>query len=132
MLICDMFNALPVVPEFNGKPSMVAIAGYTPDDLRIKELLLAGERLEAFKYGYVQQVSDYDFAEGEEVPDDYDSYDDYMDELEAQQLYNQSMQRVEASMVEREKLFSRRLREEDDAKNKVNAVDEVSTKEAVS
>ena len=106
------YDGCPLIPEVNNDLSEVMLAGFEPDDLRIKELLLAGERLEAFKFGYSELKSDYDFAEGEEVPDNYDSYDDYMDELEAQELYNQTMQRIQASIEDRENMFSRRLKEE--------------------
>lgn len=106
------YDGSPILPEVNNDPSEVMLAGFEPDDLRIKELLLAGERLEAFKFGYTESKSDFDFAEGEEVPDNFDSVDDYMDELEAQELYNQTMQRIHASIEERENMYSRRLKEE--------------------
>jgi hypothetical protein len=102
----------PIVPEVNDEPSQVMLAGFEPDDLRIKELLLAGERLEAFKFGYSENLADYDFDSDEIVPDNYDVVDDYMDELEAQEIYNQTMQRIQASIEERENSFSRRLKEE--------------------
>lgn len=106
------YDGSPIVPEVNNDPSEVMLAGFEPDDLRIKELLLAGERLEAFKFGYVESKADYDFDADDDVPDNYDSVDDYMDELEAQEMYNQTMQRIQTSYDERENMFSRRLREE--------------------
>lgn len=118
-LDCD-----PLVPEVNNDPSKVMIAGYTPDDLRIKELLLAGKRLEAFKLGDKFVDPDYDFDAGDEVPENYDTLDDFMDEMEAQDLYNQVSQRVEASIKEREELYSRRLREEKAQKEQAQPVPE--------
>ena len=120
--IYDSFGAAAIKAEENNEPSMTMLAGYIPDDLRIKELLLAGERLEAFKYGYEPLKSDFDFSEREEVPDDYDSYDEYMDELEAQDLLNQSNQRIAESIKAREELYSRRIREENELKKSTSQV----------
>ena len=130
--VFDSFGAAPLIAEKNTEPSMVMLGGYVPDDLRIMELILAGERLEAFKTGMPMQNPDFEFEADEEVPDDYDNLDDYMDELEAQELYNQSMQRIKESIDTRKELYSRRLREEAEAKKDKEQVvenNEAQTKE---
>lgn len=107
------YDGSPIIPEVNNDPSEVMLAGFEPDDLRIKELLLAGERLEAFKFGYTESKADYDI-DGDEPDEISDAQyiDDFMDELEAQDIYNQTMQRIQASIDERENMYSRRLKEE--------------------
>lgn len=122
------YDGCPIIGEVNSDPSEVMLAGFEPDDLRIKELLLAGERLEAFKFGYTESQSDYDFDVDDDVPDNYDSIDDYMDELEAQEIYNQTMQRIQASIDERENMYSRRLKEEKSSPEPAKPVQE-ETKE---
>lgn len=130
--VFDCFGTAPLVAEKNKEPSMVMLGGYIPDDLRIMELILAGERLESFKTGMPMQTPDFEFEADEEVPDDYDNPDDYMDELEAQELYNQSMQRIQESIETRKELYSRRLREEAEEKRSKEQVvedNEAQTKE---
>lgn len=126
--IYSTFDGCPIIGEVNNDPSEVLLAGFEPDDLRIKELLLAGERLEAFKFGSTEVQADYDFDADEEVPDNYDSYNDYMDELEAQEIYNQTMQRIQKSIDERENMYSRRLRDEKSSPEPAEPVQE-ETKE---
>ena len=121
MKFATAYDGNPLIAEANTEPSEVMVAGYIPDDLRIMELLLAGRRLEAFKLGTNFHEPDYDFAEGEDVPADYDGVDDFMDELEAQELLNQSNRRIQASIDERKQFYSRRLREEDEEKARSSA-----------
>lgn len=121
MKFATAYDGNPLIAESNTEPSEVMVAGYIPDDLRIMELLLAGQRLEAFKLGTNFQEPDYDFAEGEDVPDDYDGVDEFMDEIEAQELLNQSNRRIQASIDERKQFYSRRLREEDEEKARRSA-----------
>lgn len=129
-MIHDIFNPSPAIGEVNLLPSEVLTAGFVPDDLRIKELLLAGDRLEAFRLGE-PVTPDYDFGADDEVPDDYiDPTSDYLDEIEAQEILNQSNIRISQSIKEREDQFSRRLREEDTAPEVVKD-DPEPTKDAV-
>lgn len=111
--IHDWLNPSPAEGEINVNPSEVLTAGFVPDDLRIKELLLAGNRLEAFRLGE-PVIPDYDFEDSDDVPDDYDDpTSEYLDEIEAQEILNQSNRRISASIKAREHQYSRRLREDD-------------------
>ena len=127
-MIHDFLNPSPAVGETTDKPSQVLTAGFVPDDLRIRELILAGERLEVFRLGE-PVTPDYDFDSEDSVPDDYDDpTSDYLTEIEAQEMLNQSNIRIQASIKEREHAFSRRLREEDNFKSEVVENNPDSTK----
>lgn len=125
------YDGCPIIGEVNNDPSEVMLAGFEPDDLRIKELLLAGERLEAFKFGYTESKVDYDI-DGDEPDEISDAQyiDDFMDELEAQDIYNQTMQRIQASIEERQNMFSRRLKDEKSSSEIVKDVPEPTKEDA--
>lgn len=97
------YNAPPIQGEEPGGGKRITeSAGYIPAEVQIEEMLLAGKRLGEYR------KERYDFAEGEEIPDDFidPTRAPGFDLAEGSQLemtMKERFKRLKAEMAERKK-----------------------------